>query len=408
MREAYQQLRGDSFPTLIELSPLQYSHPSNLRTLVCKIDYWAALYVSPNASDRLANGLTRGVASSSYNRSDVLSYIWNEARYSTIVDTVPVYLRTLTDTARIVYTAINGTGVLQTLPTTDAAAVSVFSNPWELTSLNLQTTTQGLRLIYTTLVIILVLLQEFFYLGTINGLYAQFKLYGRVPPSRIMAVRLCISISYTFFGSLCTTGVIWAFSGKQLVLTWMSLWLFAHLNFLTFDVFSMWLPPPFVPMALITWAILNIASILMPFALSPNFYRWAYALPTHALYNLLIDIWSRGCNPTLKYALPVMFAFELSGLTLSLLGVYRRSHLGFLALEKEKAFQEKIADSLAKESQDSGEGESIEKRRSEERAGEDGATAAGGEAVGGVEEPAELASDCLPRREDGYFFLASR
>lgn len=103
-----------------------------------------------------------------------------------------------------------------------------------------------------------------------------------------------------------------------------------------------------------------------------------------------------------------MFAFELSGLTLSLLGVYRRSHLGFLALEKEKAFQEKIADSLAKESQDSGEGESIEKRRSEERAGEDGATAAGGEAVGGVEEPAELASDCLPRREDGYFFLASR
>ncbi|OBT45170.1 hypothetical protein VE00_04282 [Pseudogymnoascus sp. WSF 3629] len=93
-----------------------------------------------------------------------------------------------------------------------------------------------------------------------------------------MTVRLIISVLYTFVGSLCTTGAIWAFragwnvNGRQFVLTWMSLWLFAHLNFLTFDI------------------MINITSILFPFALSPGFYRWAYALPTHAVYNLLVDI----------------------------------------------------------------------------------------------------------------------
>ncbi|KAL5352039.1 hypothetical protein ACLOAV_001982 [Pseudogymnoascus australis] len=386
MRDAYKQLQGDNFLEIIELSPQQYPELSTLESKVCRIDFWAALYISPNASNRLAEGLTGGIASSSYNRSDVLSFIWNEARYSTTADSVAAKLQDLSEAARITYSITNGAAALQTLPAGDTFAVSVFSNPWQLVSVNLQPTTQGSRLIYNTLVIILVLMQEFFYLGIINGLYARFKIYGRIPPRRIVAVRLIISILYTFVGSLSTTGVIWAFragwnvNGVQFVLTWMSLWLFAHLNFLTFDVFSVWLPPSVVPMALVTWLMLNITSILLPFALSPRFYRWAYALPTHAVYNLLVDIWSRGCNPALHYALPVMFAFELSSLILSTIGVYRRSHYGFIDLEKEeKAFQAKIAESLATAREESEEGEGREMQRREP--GEEEA-AGGGEGVG--------------------------
>lgn len=386
VRGAYQQLRGSGFPTLIERSPLQYSQPSALESAVCNIDYWAALYVAPNASNRLARSLTGGAVSSSYNRSDVLTYIWNEARYPTIVDSISVELETLSEAARIVYSSINGTGAVQTLPAADTAAVSVFSNPWKLVSVNIQPTTQGSRLVYNTLVIILVLLQEFFFLAMINGLYAQFKIYGRISPRRIMAVRLILSVLFTFVGSLCTAGAIWAFrsgwdvNSNQFVLTWMSLWLFAHLNFLTLDVFSIWLPPPILPMALITWVVINITSILAPFALVPAFYRWAYALPTHAVYNVLVDIWSGGCNPTLDYALPVMFAYELSSLSLSLLGVYRRSHFGFIALEnEEKAFQEKIATALAEAQKEAEEGEGLEMQRTEGRARGTGTTAIGEE-----------------------------
>ncbi|KFY35473.1 hypothetical protein V494_05881 [Pseudogymnoascus sp. VKM F-4513 (FW-928)] len=385
VRDAYKALQSDSFPGLVELSPQQYPQPSALESSVCHIDFWAALYISPNASNRLAEGLTGGIASSSYNRSDVLSFIWNEARYSTTADSVAAKLQVLSDAARVAYLNTNGADALQTLPTRDAAAISVFSNPWELVSLNLQPTTQGSRLIYNTLVIILILLQEFFYLGTINGLYARFKIYGRVPPHKILVIRLIVSVLYTFVGSLCSAGAIWAFrvgwdvNGRQFVLTWMALWLFAHLNFLAFDVFSIWIPPPVVPMALVTWIMLNLTSVLLPFDLSPNFYRWGYALPTHAIYNVLIDIWSRGCNPVLYYALPVMFAFEVVGLVLAAVGVYRRSHYGFLELEKEeKAFQAKIAESLAMAREESGE-ESPERRGPELREEE-------GEAAVGVEE----------------------
>ncbi|KAL2179608.1 uncharacterized protein P884DRAFT_268009 [Thermothelomyces heterothallicus CBS 202.75] len=60
------------------------------------------------------------------------------------------------------------------------AALSVLAEPWRLRSVNIQPTTQGSRAIHNTVVIILILIKEFFYLGTINGLHAQLRLYARL------------------------------------------------------------------------------------------------------------------------------------------------------------------------------------------------------------------------------------
>lgn len=66
-------------------------------------------------------------------------------------------------------------------------------------------------------------------------------------------------------------------------------------------------------------------------------------MPAHEVYQVLIDIWSGGCNPTLRYSLPILFAYELSGLFLSGLGVHRRCHFAVIREENEKeAFQAKI------------------------------------------------------------------
>jgi hypothetical protein len=57
-----------------------------------------------------------------------------------------------------------------------------------------------------------------------------------------------------------------------------------------------------------------------------------------------MDIWSGGCNPQLNYALPVLFSWEILGLALRSIGVYRRAH--FAALKEEaddKTMQERIA-----------------------------------------------------------------
>lgn len=355
VRDAYTRLQGSGFPTLIERSPRDYPYPSDLEGTICDIKYWAALYTSTNASDRFAAALAGGSLASSYNRSDVLTMVWNEARYLAVSDSViSDPLRELSEVARIDFTDRGGKQKIQALNASDPAAISVLASPWTLNSVNIQPTAQGSRLIYNTLVIILILIQEFFYLGCINGLYLQFRLYTAVSPLRIVVVRIIISAVYALVGSLCVTGAIWAFrdgwhvNGNQFMLNWATLWLFAHLNFLTLDVFSIWAPPPYVPMALITWIVLNVTSILFPFELSPAFFRVGYILPAHSVFQILTDIWSGGCNPQLDYALPVLFAWEILSLAFSSLGVYRRAHFAVIKKEADdKAMQERIAAAVA-------------------------------------------------------------
>jgi hypothetical protein len=346
IRNAYSALQADTYPTLIERSASDYPTPQDLRYEICQTRYWGAVFTSPGASSRLENAITSG---SSYNKNEALSYIWNEARYSAIIDsTISSNIQILSSEARINYATTN------TFSNLTASSYPIFADPWHLQSINLMPTTQGSRLIYNTLVIILILIQEFFYLGTINSLYDAFHIYGRLNPHRIIVFRILISLSYTFVGSLCVAGSIWAFkagwdvNGNQFVLTWMILWLFAHVNFLTLDVFTVWLPPPYIPMALISWVVFNVTSILLPFELSPAFYRYGYVFPAHEVYQTLLDIWSRGCNPKLHNALPILFALELSSLFISSLGIHRRCHYALIKEENEKkAFQTHLDNALA-------------------------------------------------------------
>ena len=355
IRTAYSNLQGISFPTLIERSPSEYANEHELEAAVCKVHYWAALWVFPNASSNFEAALTGGAAANNYNKSNVLSFVWNEARYSTTADSaIAGNMQILTDAARVVLlpsytTSITRNNSSIVIDLTNPTVVSIFAQPWKLQSVNIQPTTQGSRAIYNTLVIVLVLIQDFFYLGTINGLYQQFNIYARLFPHRIILYRLTISLIYAFVAALCTTGAIWAFrvdwavNANQFVLSWMVLWIFSHLNFLALDVFTVWLAPPYVPMALVSWIVLNVGSTLLPFQLSSDFYRWGYVMPAHEVYQVLVDIWSRGCNPRLHYALPVLFVLELSSFTLSSLGVYRRCHYAVFAEErKEKEFQERL------------------------------------------------------------------
>ena len=60
-------------------------------------------------------------------------------------------------------------------------------------------------------------------------------------------------------------------------------------------------------------------------------------MPAHEVYNTLIDIWSRGCNPVLHYSLPILFAYEVSSFLLSALGIHRRCHYAIIKAEAEAA-----------------------------------------------------------------------
>jgi hypothetical protein len=144
IRAAYDSLKEDGFPTLTQRSSSQYSTPDDIEHDVCSTKYWAALYTSPGASTRLEDALAGVSAAQAYNRSDVMNYVWNEARYSAVVDSsISATLQSLSSAARLAYVSVNGTGALNLFAPDDMAALSIFADPWHLTSLNIQPTTQG-------------------------------------------------------------------------------------------------------------------------------------------------------------------------------------------------------------------------------------------------------------------------
>jgi hypothetical protein len=388
VRDSYRNLQGPGFPSLDEKTPQEYPDVAALEKAVCQSHYWAAFFISPNSSSNIDEVLA-GSTSVSYNASDSVSFIWNQARNPTVSDgSLAVNINKLSDESKSSflqsYLSSKAGSNQANFNLTNPDTIAVISNPWNLQDINIKPTHQGSRLIYNTLLIVLVLIQDFFFLGTLNGLYAQFNMYARLRPIRIICYRTILSLLYTFSGSLVTVGMLYAFradwvlSGVQFVESWMTLWLFGHLNFNTLDVFTVWLPPPYVPMALITWVVLNVGSVLLPFELSNGFYRWGYMLPAHEATAILTGIWS-GCHNTLRYSIPILFALEISSFILSALGVIRRCHYAVIAEEnKEKEFQARIDAAIAvqrKQQQrpaDSGvleeEEESVEERKELEAA----------------------------------------
>ncbi|EED23545.1 conserved hypothetical protein [Talaromyces stipitatus ATCC 10500] len=177
-RQAYlQHLQGDGFPTIIE------NQSRNIQTrLRWKLhEYQAALHVSFNATDHLACALGGSTAALSYNHNNVVIMIWNEARYPATVDVIASSLQILSESARVMYS--DTTGVVQKINSTNPAAVAAFSN-WALISINIQPTEQGSRLIFNTIVMILMLLQQFFFLATMNGVASHSQLVSRVLPKQ--------------------------------------------------------------------------------------------------------------------------------------------------------------------------------------------------------------------------------
>jgi hypothetical protein len=359
VRQAYAGMQSPGFPSLIEQTPQEFGDPQALRDGVCHTDFWAALFIQKGASDSYAAALGGGMAASSYNKTAVMAYIWDQVRFGPIMDSALISnLVLLSDSAKVALLPLHASSISATdINVADPNTLAVISQPWQLQNINIHQESQGSRLIYNTILIVLVLVQDFFYLGMLNGLYAEFNIYARLYPVRCIIFRSVISAAYTFIGALCTTGMIYAFrfypqfqTPQQFVLSWMVVWLFAHLNFTTFDVFTVWLPPKYHPMSLITWVVLNVTAVLIPFELSSPFYRVGYVMPAHELLVTLMDIWSGGCFPSLRYSLPILFALEISSFILSALGVYKRSHFAVLAEErKEREFKERIDTALAVE-----------------------------------------------------------
>ena len=332
-RHAYQQLRGAAFPTFLESDTAQYPSPDDALHAIRATTYWAAFMVNANASDRLALALQGGAAARNYDPSGAMTYIWNEVRYPPFSDEVfESSFEALTVAARLAYGKLNGTNALGLMNKEDPEALQVLFNPLTASSINIIPTTQGTKLFYNTVSMVMPILQQFFFLLILNGLSQEFKLYSKLPVRITGLLRLGLSVTFDLLAALCMSGYIWAFreswpvSANQFVLTWMVIWLLMHVHFLILDTATAFLPLPALPFFVLTWIIINITASISPFEANPGFYRIGYALPTNEAYTILTDVWSYGSVPQLYRAMPVLFSWWIVGLSLASYGHLFRCH----------------------------------------------------------------------------------
>ncbi|TGO83532.1 hypothetical protein BPOR_0630g00010 [Botrytis porri] len=323
---AYEQFQGDEFPKLQFHTTAKYPSIIEVQEAVCRGDYWGAIVAQPGASNRLSQALGGGSAAITYNSSDALTYINNGARYPAIqLGDISGNLETLIGAVSSAYHGLNGSQALSSLNASNENAVLAFLHPLKASHINIKPTEQGTRVLFNTVSVVLPIIQQFFFLMALNGINNQFGIYGRLNSTRIGLMRCVISIVFTLIASLATTGYIWAFreswgvSGSQFVLVWMSYWIYMHINFLILDAATAFIPVSFLTFFVLPWAIINVAATIYPFELSPGFYRWAYALPAHEFYSLVIRVES-GCGDVLYRVLPILFSWEVVGLTLAIWG----------------------------------------------------------------------------------------
>ena len=326
LSSAYQRLQSPLFSTLFTEALSQYPTPDTIIQAVQNWQYWAAIFTSQGVSHRLSAALQGGSAAMMYNATDALTYVWNEVRYPVTADlVVQSSLSLLVEATHIAYNSINGTQALATLAQNNPAAIHIYLNTISAHSININLMPQGAKVFYNIISMAMPILQQFFFILALNGMFTRFRIYNDLLPKTSGTLRAVISLVYTLVGALCMTGYIWAFRedwsvhGYQFAETWMLLWLLMHIYFCLIDTATAVLPQPAMPFLIITWIFLNISATISPFESTPGFYWWGYALPAYSTYEILTYVWSDGPAPELHRALPIMFAWWLVGLASSTL-----------------------------------------------------------------------------------------
>ncbi|TEA20078.1 hypothetical protein C8034_v008790 [Colletotrichum sidae] len=331
---ASQSLQAATFPTIEFGSPTKYPTPAAVKKAVCKGDYWGAIYVPKGASAKLA-GAVNGSSSSSpstYDAASSLTYTYNQARYPATADSVILSnIQKVVGAARgAYYQTPAGIAALAGLDTSDAAAVSAYLDPVQSTADLIRPTTQGSRVLFNTVNIIIPTLAQFFYILALNGIGLSSGLLARARVRDVWLLRFGVGKLYGLLTALTVSGYLWAFreswavGGAEFGANLLVFWLFMDVQWQVLEgLVGSFVPMQYMPFFVLTWIIANIASTVAPFELMPAFYRLGYALPAREAYSMMVLAWS-GCADQTRVALPVLFAWLVAGHVLVVFSIRKR------------------------------------------------------------------------------------
>ncbi|KAF1852235.1 uncharacterized protein K460DRAFT_392341 [Cucurbitaria berberidis CBS 394.84] len=336
MVAGYQHLISPAFPTFILRDAAEFKSLDDLVGLVREEKYWAAIYVTSGASQRLSAAIAGNL--SDYNPNTALVYVWNQIRYPATTGAVvmPSLLQLISATQTTYHkaNAKHDLGVLSTVASgqASASAVQAFLNPVGATPINIRPAAQVTKNLYNTVSLAVPIVQTFFFIVAFNGICESFALYTRSSAKVSGTIRFLVGGIYSCFAALGTTGYIWAFRedwaipGQVFVETWMLLWFMKHIYYLIWDCATAFLPMPAMPFIIVTFLFLSITSANSPFEVTPGFYRWSQSLPAFETLQMLWNVWS-GSSVHVYQAIPILFAWWLVWMVLATLGFIRRRRL---------------------------------------------------------------------------------
>ncbi|KAF4962595.1 hypothetical protein FSARC_9373 [Fusarium sarcochroum] len=329
---AYETLQDKTFPSLEFRSADDYPDTSDVKHSVCKANYWGAVYINKGASDRLAAAYEGGSAAEDFDPTDSITYVYNAARYPTVASgyLIPNFQAIVSAARGAYYQTRQGQSAFSNVNSSDPAAVQAYVNPIQSTPEVIQPTNQGSRNLYNTINIVMAILGQFFYVLAMNGIYDKFGIHKNMRVRDVWLMRFINGKIFSMLFAVVVTGYIWAFredwgvTGGQWALTWLTFWLFMDVNFQVLETcIGSFVPMPLTPFFLLTWFMVNVASVVFPFELTAGFYRIGYMFPAHSLWIILIQVWS-GCGNSLHIGLPVLFAWFVVGHVTAYFSVRKR------------------------------------------------------------------------------------
>ena len=320
MRVSYQHLQADTFPTVNFESRHAYPNIQAIRHAVCHEGYWGAVYTHEGATDRLLNALAGEAAS--YNASDAVTYEYIGVYYPIIG---PAYIdssmQTLAAVSSRTLLRISGPSLVRSANFSNAIALSALNNPIAASSVVYYPTYQGARVLLNTVTIVVGNLMQFFFVMALNQILGgTAHATGNMSKRKVYVARLALSKMHTLLSGLITASYVYAFRENwdltvvQFCETWMCYWLYMEVTYLIMDTIVVAVVPlRFASFFVITWVILSITSTIYPFELNPGFYHWAWALPAHNVWRLILEVWSQGCKSQKAVAIPVLLVWWIVG-----------------------------------------------------------------------------------------------
>ncbi|KAG8157531.1 hypothetical protein KVR01_012573 [Diaporthe batatas] len=324
---AYSVLQSKNFVSLEWTDSINGYGPGShaaTRNAVCKGEYWGAVYIDSGASDRLSsviNGTsTTNTGAEAFNASNAVTYVYNAVRWPAIASLISANMQTLVVASRSAYYHTpGGARAIQQLNISNSAAVAAYVNPILATPDIIQPTNQGSAGFFTTVNMLIPQLVAVFINIILNMSMMMENIFRDMRRRDIWLIRFVTGKIYAIFAGLAVAGYIWAFKEDwdvntgQFFETWLVYILFLDINWQVYDVLlGSWIPLAWISLFIITWILVNLASVDVPMEFQAGWYRFGWAFPAHSTWLLLVQVWS-GCANREYQALPILFAWWVLG-----------------------------------------------------------------------------------------------